>query len=218
MPLVDAYGGEVVAQATQNYAALRNHEDLTEAITAFETTGQLPRFNGSARKEEAMDEYMTPEEQKIRDLEQTVKRLESGLTDQSFASGKDTLERHMQDVFGEFSFSKEQQDRIRQTVVSQFSNWKGAGPAGVAALQGITGPNGKKTIRGIMLSDISGKDLQEAASNATHHRQQRLSRLSTDGPDGVASPGTEMRKLSEFDDLMEVAATVRANPDAFDSR
>lgn len=217
--LIDTYGGDVVATATNNYAALRQAEGLAESILEFEKTGQLPqRRNGSAQTMEQEEEYLTPEEHQIRELRQEVENLKSGLTGQAFTTGKATLERHMQEVLSEFQFAPEKEQQLRENVVATFERWRGAGEPGKQALNGILGPGGAQTIRGIMLGNLSAKDIAEAAQGAALRKQQKLGRLATDGPGGIASSGRETRNLSEFDDLMDLARSVRADPDAFDSR
>ncbi len=188
---IEQYGGDTVAAATKNYATLRNSTEFGEIIQAFERTGQLPERNGSAPKVEEEDEYKTPEQIEINALKTEMNQLRTRQGAQTLTSGRETLQRHIEDVFVEYGITGTDADTARQAMTAQFESWGAMGSVGESALDSIMAPNGKKTVQGIMLASISPEALLKAAQNVDLRKKQGLSNLTTDGPSGDASAGKE---------------------------
>jgi hypothetical protein len=76
-------------------------------------------------------------------------------------------------------------------------------------------PAGYKTVKGIMLSELSPEILHAAATNAALRKQKGLSGLATDSPSG--SPGTGTEPPPDFDTYIQAAQWARENPEGHDS-
>jgi hypothetical protein len=214
--IIEQYGGQVVANAVQNYAQLRSSEQYGKDIEAFEQTGQLPTRTGSASPETENEEYLTDEEKEIRALKETVADLSNRVGAQTRTSGREVLKGHIEKVFSEYDFDPEVKERMRGAVISQFETWSRAGKAGEAAVQAVMQPTGEMTVRGLMLGGANPDDIFQASQRTALRKKTGLSSLATDVPGAAGSKGTE--PPPQFATAIEAAQYAAANPDAHDSR
>ena len=148
-------------------------------------------------------------------MEEKLATLGQNTNANTLASGHTVLQGHMEKVFGEYGFTPESVEKMRETMKSQFNTWQGMGPQGETAMKSLMGPSGEATVRGIMLSSITPETLREAAVNADLRKQKGLSSLATDGPSGALSTG--MEPPGPFETATKAANWARANPEGHDS-
>lgn len=213
--LLEEFGGETIRAAVENYRGVRNHPDFAEWIPEYERTGQLPTRTGSESNADD-GEYKSPEELEMTALREKVASLERDTSANTLASGEQVLKQHMEKVFGEWGLTPEDTETMRSSVTSQIKTWASSGEQGKQAMRTLMSPNGYKTVKGIMLSELSAESLRAAAENIALRKQQGLSGLATDGPSSTSSTGRE--PPPEFATAIEVARHAKANPDAYDAR
>jgi len=212
---IDRFGAPTLKAAFDNYVAIRNSQEIGDMIQEFERTGQLAAQR-SASESNNDDEYKTPEEREIEALRGELMKLKNETSQNTMASGRRTLQDHMEKVFGEYGFTKEDTEKMRAGMISQFESWQRMGEAGSTAMKALMSPNGEATVRGIMLSSISPEALRAAAANADLRKRQGLEGLATDGPSSTSSTGKE--PPPDFKTAIEAAQWARNNPNAHDSR
>jgi hypothetical protein len=217
MNLINQYGGDIVAQATENYATLRGDPTVGEVVQAFERTGKISLRGGTEPNAETEDEYKTPEEKKIEALQAELAAVRQDVSAQTLTSGREAIQRNMENVFKDIPpLTPEDAQKVREHTASQFEAWGRMGPAGEQAIKSVMTPQGETTVRGIMLGAVTGDMLTRGLEYAASARRRGLGELDTEGRGGVASTGRE--ELPVFKTAAEAALHAEANPDLHTSR
>ncbi len=187
---LEQFGGDRIKESLNRYIQILNHPEWGQKFKDFEQTGgQLPDFKGSNGHDDLDDEdLMTESEIEIASLSKRLAASEARQNQSDVITGKDFLQRHMATALSEFDFEPEDREAIESGVGKDFDGF-GQSEDGIRTIRQLSGPNGEKAVRTMVMSHVTPKRLRAAAARAGSTKRSRLDRMSTDSPSGGGSGG-----------------------------
>ena len=210
--------GDQIANYLDLMSRMATDPTMARMMREFNDKGTVsaPQQSPSTTTEEDEDLYLTDEQKEIRELKNELQSLRGELTQNSFASGRDWMNRHFESVAGEMKLSGEARDKAKQAVDQAMGNWERSGDASAKAMiSKLMKPDGKDSVRMLVLNSFGTDELRNIFTSQSQQDRQRLGDFATDGPS--VSTGQE-ETLPAFDDTMAALRFARQNPEKIEGK
>lgn len=210
----EKFSGSDLAGHLQDWDRVLSNPELSKVVRGYLENGSVTVPEATTAIPEAKDEFLTPDEEKIRDQGIQIKELETRIGRQESGSGAQALQQHVEGFFSTWPSSSEVVDRVKKSLTAQIRQWS-LEPSGRKALENLMGPQGADTVELLALRLLSPAEREQAIDTRRLRKEQGLDALSTGGPSVVPGSGDEPPPV--FEDGVKAIEWARAHPEAHDS-
>jgi hypothetical protein len=200
-------GGDGLATYLEQYNGLISNDQMKAIITNYQATGQV--YGSGPEVGDVSEEYMTPDEKRLKTLEERNAHLEGRLNALTSSSVTAAWQGHLEGVAKEYYLTDAEFGEVKAGLEGQARQW-GTNEQGRQLLQSLQDPNSYTTVEALALKHVPKEVLFAMGERKRLHDRKQVEGFATDGPPDSSTTGQE--PPPEFKDALSALKAAKADP------